>query len=152
MFSHLFLWFELKDWILFKQYISHWLFNLNIFSSSLLRDMFFQKFPKLCDLLFFTKRVMAFEIFSFCKFGYRSYLLLLIFLFFSSTCDNSFGLYLGFRFWLGFNGSFIFQVGAPPEIATVLEEIRQQNDFRKPNATSICIGADPELDEFMVSS
>ncbi|NP_001312256.1 homeobox protein knotted-1-like 6 [Nicotiana tabacum] len=41
------------------------------------------------------------------------------------------------------------KVGAPPEIATVLEEIRQQNDFRKPNATSICIGADPELDEFM---
>ncbi|XP_075097196.1 homeobox protein knotted-1-like 6 [Nicotiana tabacum] len=41
------------------------------------------------------------------------------------------------------------KVGAPPEIATVLEEIRQQNDFRKANATSICIGADPELDEFM---
>ncbi|KAK4357513.1 hypothetical protein RND71_023123 [Anisodus tanguticus] len=41
------------------------------------------------------------------------------------------------------------KVGVPPEIANLLEEIRQQNDFRKPNATSICIGADPELDEFM---
>ncbi|XP_055809519.1 homeobox protein knotted-1-like 6 [Solanum dulcamara] len=41
------------------------------------------------------------------------------------------------------------KVGAPPGIANLLEEIRQQNDFRKPNATSICIGADPELDEFM---
>ncbi|KAM3358671.1 homeobox protein knotted-1-like 6 [Capsicum galapagoense] len=41
------------------------------------------------------------------------------------------------------------KVGAPPEIANLLEEIRQQNDLRKPNATSICIGADPELDEFM---
>ncbi|MCD7456677.1 hypothetical protein HAX54_032733 [Datura stramonium] len=41
------------------------------------------------------------------------------------------------------------KVGAPPEIANLLEEIKQQNDFRKPNATSICIGADPELDEFM---
>ncbi|CAN4124247.1 unnamed protein product [Withania somnifera] len=42
------------------------------------------------------------------------------------------------------------KVGAPPEIANLLEEIRQQKDFRKPNATSICIGADPELDEFML--
>ncbi|CAN4124043.1 unnamed protein product [Withania somnifera] len=42
------------------------------------------------------------------------------------------------------------KVGAPQEIANLLEEIRQQNDFRKPNATSICIGADPELDEFML--
>ncbi|KAJ8569777.1 hypothetical protein K7X08_006354 [Anisodus acutangulus] len=41
------------------------------------------------------------------------------------------------------------KVGAPPEMANILEEIKQQNDFRKPNATSICIGVDPELDEFM---
>lgn len=41
------------------------------------------------------------------------------------------------------------KVGAPPEIANLLEEIRQQNDFCKPNATCISIGADPELDEFM---
>ncbi|TMW87252.1 hypothetical protein EJD97_020208 [Solanum chilense] len=41
------------------------------------------------------------------------------------------------------------KVGAPEGIVNLLEEIRQQNDFRKPNATSICIGADPELDEFM---
>ncbi|KAK6789099.1 hypothetical protein RDI58_012898 [Solanum bulbocastanum] len=41
------------------------------------------------------------------------------------------------------------KVGAPAGIVNLLEEIRQQTDFRKPNATSICIGADPELDEFM---
>ncbi|XP_015075208.1 homeobox protein knotted-1-like 6 isoform X2 [Solanum pennellii] len=41
------------------------------------------------------------------------------------------------------------KVGAPAGIVNLLEEIRQQNDFRKPNATSMCIGADPELDEFM---
>nr|ADK26523.1 HERMIT-like protein 2 [Petunia x hybrida] len=41
------------------------------------------------------------------------------------------------------------KVGAPSEMINILEEMRQQNDFRKPNATSICIGADPELDEFM---
>uniref|UniRef100_A0A3Q7H4G7 Uncharacterized protein n=1 Tax=Solanum lycopersicum TaxID=4081 RepID=A0A3Q7H4G7_SOLLC len=41
------------------------------------------------------------------------------------------------------------KVGAPAGIVNLLEEIRQQNDFRKPNATCLCIGADPELDEFM---
>lgn len=47
---------------------------------------------------------------------------------------------------------FLFrgQVGAPPEIACLLEEIRRENDSHKQNAISTCFGADPELDEFMV--
>nr|BAG34610.1 class-I knotted1-like homeobox protein IBKN4 [Ipomoea batatas] len=47
------------------------------------------------------------------------------------------------------------KVGAPPEIATVLDEIRREDDeLRKRGgggggAVSSCLGADPELDEFM---
>ncbi|KAF5778160.1 putative transcription factor Homeodomain-TALE-KNOX family [Helianthus annuus] len=42
------------------------------------------------------------------------------------------------------------KVGAPPEIASLLDDIRQENDVRKRNATvSTCLGVDPELDEFM---
>lgn len=44
-----------------------------------------------------------------------------------------------------------FQVGAPPEIACLLDEIRRENDVCKRDAVSTCLGADPELDEFMVS-
>ncbi|RYR65150.1 hypothetical protein Ahy_A03g011129 [Arachis hypogaea] len=42
-----------------------------------------------------------------------------------------------------------FQVGAPPEIASLLEEIQRENDLCKGDVNSTCIGADPELDEFM---
>lgn len=42
------------------------------------------------------------------------------------------------------------QVGAPPEIASLLEEIRRENDACKASAMTGCLGADPELDEFMV--
>ncbi|KAJ9169524.1 hypothetical protein P3X46_017709 [Hevea brasiliensis] len=41
------------------------------------------------------------------------------------------------------------KVGAPPEIAYLLDEIRRENDFCKRDAVSTCWGADPELDEFM---
>ncbi|KAL6190405.1 hypothetical protein ACLB2K_036803 [Fragaria x ananassa] len=44
------------------------------------------------------------------------------------------------------------KVGAPPEIASFLEEIRLENDLYKRErdaAMSTCLGADPELDEFM---
>ncbi|KVI05671.1 KNOX1-like protein [Cynara cardunculus var. scolymus] len=42
------------------------------------------------------------------------------------------------------------KVGAPPEIACLLDDIRLENDVRKRNATaSTCLGIDPELDEFM---
>ncbi|XP_022997562.1 homeobox protein knotted-1-like 6 [Cucurbita maxima] len=41
------------------------------------------------------------------------------------------------------------KVGAPPEIACLLEEIRRENDSHKQNAISTCFGGDPELDEFM---
>nr|AGJ83725.1 Knotted-1 homeobox protein [Caragana korshinskii] len=41
------------------------------------------------------------------------------------------------------------KVGAPPEIARLLEEIRRENDLCKRNEVSTCYGADPELDEFM---
>ena len=43
-----------------------------------------------------------------------------------------------------------WQVGAPPEIASLLEEIRRENDLCKRDVVSTCFGADPELDEFMV--
>lgn len=47
---------------------------------------------------------------------------------------------------------FRFKVGAPPEIAALLDEIRRENDvYNKHDAASTCIGADPELDEFMVT-
>lgn len=45
---------------------------------------------------------------------------------------------------------FVLQVGAPPEIASFLDEIRRENDFCNQDAVSTCLGADPELDEFMV--
>ncbi|XP_061372749.1 homeobox protein knotted-1-like 6 [Gastrolobium bilobum] len=41
------------------------------------------------------------------------------------------------------------KVGAPPEIARLLEEIRRENDLCKRDVVSTCFGADPELDEFM---
>ncbi|XP_057747921.1 homeobox protein knotted-1-like 6 [Arachis stenosperma] len=41
------------------------------------------------------------------------------------------------------------KVGAPPEIASLLEEIQRENDLCKGDVNSTCIGADPELDEFM---
>ncbi|QCD90656.1 homeobox protein knotted-1-like 6 [Vigna unguiculata] len=41
------------------------------------------------------------------------------------------------------------KVGAPPEIARLLEEIRRENDLCKSDVVSTCFGADPELDEFM---
>ena len=42
-------------------------------------------------------------------------------------------------------------MGAPPEIAGFLDEIRRENGgFCKGDAISTCLGADPELDEFMV--
>jgi hypothetical protein len=44
-------------------------------------------------------------------------------------------------------------VGAPPEMAYLLDEIREENDVskRSDNTVASCLGADPELDEFMVS-
>ncbi|RWR94037.1 homeobox protein knotted-1-like protein 2 isoform X2 [Cinnamomum micranthum f. kanehirae] len=42
------------------------------------------------------------------------------------------------------------KVGAPPEIASLLDEVRRENDMSKRNASgSTRLGADPELDEFM---
>ncbi|KAG6766394.1 hypothetical protein POTOM_030473 [Populus tomentosa] len=41
------------------------------------------------------------------------------------------------------------KVGAPPQIARFLDEIRRENDLFKHNAVSTYWGADPELDEFM---
>ncbi|XP_040874416.1 homeobox protein knotted-1-like 6 isoform X2 [Glycine max] len=42
------------------------------------------------------------------------------------------------------------KVGAPPEIACLLEEIRRENDVCKRDVVvSTCVEADPELDEFM---
>jgi len=43
-----------------------------------------------------------------------------------------------------------WQVGAPPQIARFLDEIRRENDLFKHDAVSTYWGADPELDEFMV--
>lgn len=44
------------------------------------------------------------------------------------------------------------KVGAPPEIALVLDEIRRESDgSKRNNVVSSCLGADPELDEFMVT-
>ncbi|CAN6453184.1 unnamed protein product [Victoria cruziana] len=43
------------------------------------------------------------------------------------------------------------KVGAPPDIASVLEEIRRENGASKVAAATGCFGADPELDEFMES-
>ncbi|KAL0408594.1 UNVERIFIED_CONTAM: Homeobox protein knotted-1-like 6 [Sesamum radiatum] len=41
------------------------------------------------------------------------------------------------------------KVGAPPEIARLLDEIRREKDLSKQDAVSMCLGVDPELDEFM---
>ncbi|KAI9169497.1 hypothetical protein LWI28_013203 [Acer negundo] len=41
------------------------------------------------------------------------------------------------------------KVGAPPEIAYLLDEIRRENDILKRDIVPTCLGADPELDEFM---
>ncbi|OMO78294.1 homeobox knotted-1-like protein [Corchorus capsularis] len=43
------------------------------------------------------------------------------------------------------------KVGAPPEIASILDEILKENDVNKRDIVPTCLGADPELDEFMVS-
>ncbi|CAJ1940169.1 unnamed protein product [Sphenostylis stenocarpa] len=43
------------------------------------------------------------------------------------------------------------KVGAPPEIACLLEEIRRENDVCKRDVVYTCVGADPELDEFMAT-
>ncbi|PON44863.1 Knotted-like homeobox transcription factor [Parasponia andersonii] len=42
------------------------------------------------------------------------------------------------------------KVGAPPEIASFLDEIRGKNElYKRDSIISTCLGADPELDEFM---
>ncbi|CAI0431059.1 unnamed protein product [Linum tenue] len=41
------------------------------------------------------------------------------------------------------------KVGAPPEISSLLDEIRQENDIYCRRDAAACLGADPELDEFM---
>ncbi|CAK9158155.1 unnamed protein product [Ilex paraguariensis] len=41
------------------------------------------------------------------------------------------------------------KVGAPPEIACLLDEIRRENDVWNRESVSMGFGADPELDEFM---
>lgn len=48
---------------------------------------------------------------------------------------------------------FYLKVGAPPEIASLLDEIRRENDvYNKHDHVNSCVGADPELDEFMVKT
>ncbi|KAL8534222.1 hypothetical protein ACS0TY_010285 [Phlomoides rotata] len=41
------------------------------------------------------------------------------------------------------------KVGAPPEIACMLEEIRREKELRKQDASAVSIGLDPQLDHFM---
>ncbi|KAK8605557.1 hypothetical protein V6N13_102335 [Hibiscus sabdariffa] len=41
------------------------------------------------------------------------------------------------------------KVGAPPEIASILDEILRENDVNRREIVPTCFGADPELDEFM---
>ncbi|XAR65088.1 hypothetical protein NMG60_11009057 [Bertholletia excelsa] len=41
------------------------------------------------------------------------------------------------------------KVGAPPEIACLLDEIRRENDVSQRELASTCFGDDPELDQFM---
>ncbi|KAG6708217.1 hypothetical protein I3842_06G069600 [Carya illinoinensis] len=41
------------------------------------------------------------------------------------------------------------KVGAPPEIVSLLDEIWRENGLSSRHAVSSCLGADPELDEFM---
>ena len=54
---------------------------------------------------------------------------------------------LDFRAFLQF---FSVQVGAPPQIAHILEEIRRESGEFSRTVGLTCMGADPELDEFMV--
>ena len=42
------------------------------------------------------------------------------------------------------------QVGAPPAIASLLDEIQKENESSRRGGVSSVVGADPELDEFMV--
>ena len=45
-------------------------------------------------------------------------------------------------------------MGAPPEIANILDEIKQESDMYSQDigrGRRTCLGMDPELDEFMVS-
>lgn len=46
-----------------------------------------------------------------------------------------------------FNVDVFFKVGAPPQVASLLEEIGRENH---PSRSSIELGADPQLDNFMV--
>ncbi|GAB2280491.1 Homeobox protein knotted-1-like 6 [Dionaea muscipula] len=41
------------------------------------------------------------------------------------------------------------KVGAPPDIASLLDEIQREQNFCRQDAISVPFGADPELDEFM---
>ncbi|CAI9785153.1 unnamed protein product [Fraxinus pennsylvanica] len=41
------------------------------------------------------------------------------------------------------------KVGAPPEITSLLEEIKREYEFCKQDELSVCLGVDPELDDFM---
>ncbi|GMJ13213.1 KNOTTED1-like homeobox gene 6 [Hibiscus trionum] len=41
------------------------------------------------------------------------------------------------------------KVGAPPEIASILDAILRENDVNRRAIVPSCLGADPELDEFM---
>ncbi|KZV17814.1 homeobox protein knotted-1-like 6 [Dorcoceras hygrometricum] len=41
------------------------------------------------------------------------------------------------------------KVGAPPEIACFLDEIRREKDLYRQDTVATCTGIDPELDEFM---
>ncbi|XP_057485057.1 homeobox protein knotted-1-like 6 [Actinidia eriantha] len=41
------------------------------------------------------------------------------------------------------------KVGAPPEISCLLDEIQRDNNLYRRGSVSSCLGADPELDEFM---
>ncbi|KAG4208511.1 hypothetical protein ERO13_A03G137400v2 [Gossypium hirsutum] len=41
------------------------------------------------------------------------------------------------------------KVGAPPQIASILDEILRENDVNRRDIVPTCLGADPELDEFM---
>lgn len=71
------------------------------------------------------------------------------------TCGLNSGqvLFLYYEVWFSpyFCVCVCVQVGAPPEIVCVLDEIRREKDLCKQDAVSMCLGVDPELDEFMVS-
>ncbi|CAA6665525.1 unnamed protein product [Spirodela intermedia] len=43
------------------------------------------------------------------------------------------------------------KVGAPPEMVSLLDEIRRGSNLKRPHAISSMLGADPELDQFMVT-